>query len=303
MASIAAPTNSVSLPSESTTNSFSTSHIPTTVNLGSPEHQQAIIQRVAQVVAYMNEKQSSVDLSSFSFSERNDVNPSDSYNVRVRGGTANEPVIKDILRAYGLEVDDVDRNTDMYRKIDFFVKGPFGRLSVQFKHRNIKKNSTRNDLGVEYIRIKKSYGRSPNYRGQNRRAGLYCRLGRDRVSIADVYLCVDPVKCVLHWVPTVLIEDASRDLHTPYEVIVSENLRVFINSRGERSWKPYFSIRGLKKDTNEIINSGPRSLCLKHDEIGEIRYFQPHVKSEGVFKAIFYMNERFMKDWEHDMNM
>ena len=230
--------------------------------------------RVASLVSLM--KQNSAATQPISNTVFHDVSPGESYDVRVQKGKENEETVKRMLRAYGIQVHDVTARTDMREKIDFYVSGSFGRLSVQFKVRNQRKNSKRNDLGVEYARIR-----------QGRHVPLYCHQGRDRCSIADVYLCVDAVNRTFHVVPSVVIERASKRVHTQFEVEVSN-----VGSNGQ------YVIRGKHRESGGLLTNDGNSLTLNDCCIGQIRYFRPHRSDEGVFKAVFYMKVH-SSVWEH----
>lgn len=202
-----------------------------------------------------------------------DVSPNDSYYVRVEKGKQNEELIKNMLRAYGIRVYDVSTYTDMRDKVDFYVVTSFGRLSVQIKMRNQAKRSSKNDLGVEYARVR---------RGAE--LPLYCHRGRDRSSLADVFMCVDAVDGRIHVVPTAYIERASRQLHSQFEVQV-------------RAESDHHTIRGVHRKTGRPLSGDGNTLTLKEPGGGQIRYFRPHCADEGLFKALFYMP--IPTKWEH----
>jgi hypothetical protein len=206
--------------------------------------------------------------------EFHDVSPSDSYTERVKKGKENETIIKNLLTSYGVTVHDVTAAVDMREKIDLYVSGPFGRLSVQLKVRNQHKNSKRNDVGVEYSRIRE---------GQS--VPLYCHEGRDRCSCADIYMCVDAVHGVIHIIPSDYIETASKRLHNQFEVEVTNH-------------KNNYVIQATHRASGEPLTTDGNSLRLRDPCIGEIRYFRPHRSDEGVFKSVFYMRERYESPYE-----
>ena len=240
-------------------------------------------QQVAQLVAFMNSK--SIDTSNYTFI---DVSPHGRMSERVEQGKKNEVIAKEILKLYGIKITDVDAKSDMYKKIDFIADGPFGTLRVQFKHRNVNKNSRHNDLGVEYCKIKSG------------RRGLYAELGRDRSSIADVYISVDSVKRAFHWIPTHLIEDAARAIHSKYTIRVMQQLQVSFNAySGQRRQKPYFEISKINNESQAVESQSRNSAVISDSNIGQIRYFKSKRTNEGIFKSVFYLNETFMHDWTH----
>lgn len=217
-----------------------------------------------------------------------DVSPSLPYSVRVENGKANEEIVKSILKCYnGIGVEDVDKYVDMYDKIDFNIVGDFGRLTVQFKTRNVQSNSQLRDLGIEYCRVKYADTSTRNFI-----KGLSTHVGRDRHSVADVYLSIDPVNRVLHWMPTFLIEEGARTIHEPYGIIVEQVPTTFHSPTGRLIIRPQWFIASQDKDGN-VIQRDNRSLTIANPDIGEVRYFRPHKQSEGIFKAMFYMNDRF----------
>lgn len=205
-----------------------------------------------------------------------DVPPNAPHSTRVRDGIYNENVLKQILSNY-IDVKNVSKKQDMYDKTDCIASGTFGSLHCQLKNRNTNKNSDKNDLGVEYVRI------------YDRNGAFEIKLGRDRSSIADVYICVDAVNYVIHCIPTSLIEQCAREIHEKFNIKVSkEKLNPTSHTQGT-----FLSI--YDRASNRRIKKSIRGGYLADKNIGEIRYFKPKTyrnrnENEGVFKAVFYMS-------------
>lgn len=264
-------------------------HVLSPVDYGTEEAQENIVTQLNAMLDIM--RQTNVELTNTAFQ---DVAPDLPYMVRVNNGRQNEEIVKTILCQYGFVLEEVSQHVDMYRKIDFYVVGAFGRLSVQFKNRNVKKNSRRNDLGVEYCRVKFANPRT-------RRGGLEVHVGRDRLSVADVYLSIDPVNKVLHWMPTFLIERGAQELHNPYQIVVEQVPTTFHSPTGRVVIRHQWSISSRCRWQEIILQSDHRSLTLSDPNIGEIRYFRPYNDREGIFKAIFYMNDRFTGQYSYPL--
>lgn len=292
MAAVAADSNSNIIPYEH----HSFTHIPSPVDFGPEEKQNGIVTMLNAMLSKMNE--TNLTLNNVQF---NDVSPTLPYNTRVSNGKVNEEIAKSILRLYGFTTVDVPRNVDMYQKIDFYLEGDFGRLGVQFKNRNCEKNSRKNDLGIEYCRVKFASGGTKTRAEPSR--GLETHVGRDRFSIADVYLSIDAVNNILHWMPTWLIEKGAFDLHDPYEIIVEQLPCNFHSPTGRIVVRPQWTVAYKNKDQEGIIRRDARSITLSHPDIGEIRYFRPHREREGVFKAMFYLNDNYTGQFSYQLPM
>ena len=259
-------------------------HVETNVSFSNRE---GVSQQCAQLISFMDNQ--NVDTSNYKFI---DVPPTARRLERVRDGQKNEEIAKRILAEYGIGVEEVEKESDMYDKVDFIAHGPFGKLHVQFKHRNISKNSTLNDLGVEYSRIKSG------------RRGLYVSVGRDRSTKTgvhpDVYLSVDSAKRHFHWLPTHMIEEAAKEVHRPYIIQVAQRLEILSNGLGDKMTRPSFEISKLDIETRAVVSTSKRSAVMEKDGIGQIRYFKPKGRNEGIFKSVFYVSEAFVgSDWTH----
>jgi hypothetical protein len=268
-------------------------HIPSQADLGTKEYQESVLRATDGIVAKL--KYTNVPLPHFA--KFLDVDPGDDDLERVVKGKHNENIIKDYLRSSGIGIKDVKEKVDMYQKIDFIAFGDFGRLTVQFKSRNINKRSDKNDIGVEYCKIYNKTG-SRHYRGRkHQKHSLYSVIGRDRKSIADVYLCVDKKNLILHWMPNVGVERAAELLHRPYHVRIFQELVVYTNYHGTNV-EPKWRMALIDKAGDKILQRSDKSLIIDDPLVGQIRYFRPHRKSEGIYKAVMYLNGHYTAQWE-----
>lgn len=215
---------------------------------------------------------------------------------RVQIGLHNEALMRQLLHnEYGLDVIPATAKQDMCDKVDFIIKEDDYELLVQYKGRNV---GPKNDVGVEFCRVKNEPPHVARRTNKNRK-GLRYEMGRDRSSIADVYLCNDTVNGIFHLVPNKTIDEAAKRLHDQFTVHVRESSATYTTWDGKTATNKGYEIEASHK-TKNFRRVSSRNMCLRDDNIGEIRYFKPKPKyeNEGIFKAILYLNSKFTKDYE-----
>ena len=253
--------------------SLSFGHIETHVKF----NDESVEEKTQQFIKMLNQKK--VDTSDVHFE---DVMANDPKPVRIHKGLINEAATREILTRYGIAHKKSSKKQDTEEKIDFFIDDL--RLSVQYKGRNINKNSLKNDLGVEYCRIKNNNG-------------LSVELGRDRHSIADVYICMDTQTRTWHVVPNKIIDQGCRAIHDNFVITVSLKSMTFTGPNGSITTRDIKKINAKKKSTGEIFY-GRDGVMIKDNNIGEIRYFTPKKEEEGMYKSICYFNAKFTENYE-----
>lgn len=273
-----------------------TSHVECKVDHGSPDRVAGIRNKIRELIRHLEQNRVGVPPSL----EFIDSAPNERHSGRVARGKRNEEIAKAILRLHNVEVEDVPKSVDVGEKIDFYIKGAFGRLGVQFKGRNRAKRSKRSDVGIEYSQIHHSPGQH-KWRIAVRGKGLVCEIGRDRNSVADIYLSVDQTSMLFHWMPAADIEMGGRLIHKDVEVEIEHGVRSVTNSSGGTWRMPYWQMKAINRTSGRVFQRGEKSLCLRNADVGEIRYFKPYNSKEGVIKSMLYLNEKFTGEFDYQL--